>query len=131
MLARFVCAFVLLLNTAALADGQSQPPPPVQQEDSSCGPIVKILGLEPPRATYTPDPKYTKEARKRRIEGVVVLRVVVCPDGKARDITVAKPLGYGLDDEAVRAVLDWRFKPARNGKESIPVKVYIEVSFRL
>jgi protein TonB len=55
----------------------------------------------PPTPTSAPDPECSKEARKAKINGTVVLAVVVGADGLLHDISVVAPVGYGLDEEAV------------------------------
>lgn len=96
------------------------------------GGVFRIGGnVSAPLCLYCPKPEYSEEARKARYQGVVVLWTVVDENGRVRDVRVQKSLGLGLDEEAVRAVQNWRFKPAeRFGK---PVKVYmaIEVNFQL
>ena len=52
-----------------------------------------------------------EEARKARWQGEVLLELVVDETGKPRDIRVVKSLGLGLDEEAIKAVSSWRFKP--------------------
>lgn len=84
-----------------------------------------------PKAIYDPAPNYSREAREKHYEGVSVLRVIVGPDGKAHNIEVQRSLGYGLDEEAIKAVKKWRFEPARKDGEPVPVFVSIEVNFRL
>jgi TonB family protein len=75
-------------------------------------------------------PSYTEEARLAKLEGAVLLSVVVGADSQPRDIMVARPLGLGLDEEAVENVRAWQFKPgARNGKP-VAVLVKVEVFFR-
>lgn len=69
------------------------------------------------RATYAPDPEYTEEARKAKIQGSVVLKLVVEPDGTTHDITVVKAIGHGLDENAVKTIRTWKWEPAlENGK---------------
>jgi TonB family protein len=75
-------------------------------------------------------PAYTEEARLAKLEGGVLLSLVVGADGQPRDVQVTRPLGLGLDESAVESVRAWQFKPgARNG---IPVDVRVneEVFFR-
>lgn len=81
---------------------------------------------------YCPQPKYTEEARKAKLQGVVLLRVIITPDGRATNIQVVKGLGLGLDEEAIRAVKEWRFKPSL-GPDGRPIPAWntIEVNFRL
>ena len=77
------------------------------------------------------DPEYSDAARKARLQGTVVLLIEVGPDGRAHNIRVENGLGLGLDEEAVKAVEQWRFKPGL--KDGLPVRVgaRVEVHFRL
>jgi len=62
----------------------------------------------------------------------VLLRCLITPDGRATNISVAQGLGLGLDEKAIEAVRDWKFKPARGGDgNSVQTWIYIEVKFRL
>jgi periplasmic protein TonB len=88
-------------------------------------------GVSAPRTLYAPDPEYSEEARKAKYQGVVVLWVVVGPDGRVHDMRVARPLGLGLDEKALEAVKQWRFEPARKDGQAVAVQVNIEVNFRL
>ena len=89
-------------------------------------------GVGYPSCEYCPQPKYSEEARKAKYQGTVVLQAVITPDGRATEIQVVKGPGLGLEEKAVEAVKQWRFKPA-NGPTGKPVAVVvpIEVTFRL
>lgn len=89
-------------------------------------------GVGFPACLYCPDPQYSEEARAAKVSGVVALRIVVEPDGHAASIQIAKSLGHGLDELAVQAVKNWRFKAAvgPNGM-AVPTTVPVEVNFRL
>jgi TonB family protein len=76
-------------------------------------------------------PEYSEEARKARYEGTVVLDTVVQPDGTVKILRVIKAVGYGLDQKAIAAVLQWMFKPARMNGKPVPVGLNIEVNFNL
>ena len=84
-------------------------------------------GTEQPVCVYCPDPKYSDEARRAKLEGSVVLRFVVKPDGSTTNVSVVKSLGMGLDEKAIEAVQTWRFKPAI-GPDGTPVADFIGVS---
>jgi TonB family protein len=88
-------------------------------------------GVGIPACLYCPNPQFTDEAVKARYQGVVMLRIIVTPDGRATNISVVKGLGLGLDEKAVEAVKGWRFTPARgpNG-QTVSVWTTIEVNFR-
>ncbi len=65
-----------------------------------------------PACIYCPRPNLTDEAKKKKINGDVWLEAFVSADGKVGDVKVTKSLGYGLDEEAIKAVKGWRFRPA-------------------
>ena len=88
-------------------------------------------GVSAPRGVYTPDPEYSEEARKAKYQGTCVLWLIVGPDGKPRDIRVARNLGMGLDEKAIEAVKNWRFEPAMKDGKPVAVQINVEVSFRL
>jgi len=88
-------------------------------------------GVTAPRAIYDPDPEYSEEARRAKFQGSVVLGAIIGPDGRPRDLRVARSLGMGLDQKALEAVTKWRFSPAMKDGQPVAVQVNIEVSFRL
>lgn len=88
-------------------------------------------GVSAPRVVSAPDPEYSEEARKAKYQGVVVLWLVIGPDGKPRDIRIARPLGMGLDQKAVEAVRRWVFEPGTKDGHPVAVQLNVEVNFRL
>ena len=86
----------------------------------------------PPKATYTPDPYYSEEARRDWWQGTVVLAVVIDEQGLVRDVAMTRPLGKGLDEQAMAAVRQWKFKPGLLADGTpVAVQISIEVNFRL
>ena len=88
-------------------------------------------GVSAPSVQSKVDPEYTTEAHDAKVEGSVVLSVVIGPDGKAHDINVVKHLGSGLDEKAVEAIQKWTFNPGTKDGEPVKVKAQIEVNFRM
>jgi TonB family protein len=88
-------------------------------------------GVSAPKAIFAPDPEYSEEARKAKYQGTCVLWLVVGPDGRARDIRVARTLGLGLDEKAMEAVKTWKFEPAMKDGKPVAVQINVEVTFRL
>jgi TonB family protein len=84
-----------------------------------------------PIPIYSPEPAYSEEARKAKFSGIVMLWIVVDAQGMVRNVQIAKHLGMGLDEEAVKTVSTWKFKPALRHGVPVPVQVEVEVSFRL
>jgi TonB family protein len=74
---------------------------------------------------------YPPEALRRRIQGTVVLRCIVEPDGTVSEATVTRSIDptYGIDEEAVRAVKQWRFQPGRRGSEPSRVVAVVTITF--
>jgi TonB family protein len=74
------------------------------------------------------EPRYTEAARLAHLQGVVILRAIIDERGNVIDVHVQKALPFGLDEEAVKAVSQWKFTPAlRNGG---PVKVYFDLTVK-
>jgi len=85
-----------------------------------------------PVPTYRPDPPYTPQARHAKRQGTVTLMIVVDSQGNVTDAReTSKPLGGGLDEKAIETVKTWKFKPATRDGVPIPVRVIVEVTFRL
>jgi len=76
-------------------------------------------------------PQYTADAMRAKVEGTVTLEGVVQPDGVMGEVRVTKALDPGLDQEAIKAVKQWRFKPGLKGGEPVAVRVTLEMSFTL
>jgi len=96
------------------------------------GGVYSVGGnVSAPIAIYKPEPPYSEEARKAKWQGTVVLWIIVDAQGNVGDVRVAKPLGLGLDENAVTTVKTWKFKPALRGGTAVPVRVSVEVTFRL
>ena len=87
--------------------------------------------VTPPHAIFMPEPEYSEQARKKKINGTVLLSLTVTVDGTTRDIKVVKGVGYGLDEKAVAAVSRWKFSPALKDGQPIEKEITVEVAFRL
>jgi TonB family protein len=95
------------------------------------GPYTVEGSISAPIPTYQPVPAYSEEARKAKYQGVVSLWIVVDAQGNVSDCRVVRPLGLGLDEKAVETVRTWKFRPAMRNGVPVPVRVSVEVSFRL
>jgi TonB family protein len=84
-----------------------------------------------PSVIKAPNPEYSEEAQKKRIVGTVILWLIVGSDGLPHDIRVSQPLGYGLDEEAIKAVKKWKFNPATVSGQPVAVQINVNVAFRL
>jgi TonB family protein len=77
------------------------------------------------------EPEYSQDARAAKYQGTVLLYVEIGTDGLAHNIQVSRGLGFGLDEKAVQAVTQWKFKPATKDGQPVTVSANIEVNFRL
>jgi len=87
--------------------------------------------VRPPRALLTVDPTFSEEARQLKYQGTLLLNVVVGADGRPHRVRVARALGKGLDEMALKALPMWRFEPARQQDKPVAAEMTIEVSFKL
>jgi TonB family protein len=78
-------------------------------------------------------PSYTSDAMRARLQGTVIVRAIVLPDGSVGVARVVRSLDtlLGLDQEALKAVKLWRFKPGTLGGRPVSVAVDIELTFTL
>ncbi|HXS97389.1 MAG TPA: energy transducer TonB [Candidatus Limnocylindrales bacterium] len=96
------------------------------------GGVYKVGGgVSAPTLLFKKEPEYSEEARKAKYQGTVTLYVEVGVDGKATNIKVLHSLGLGLDEKAIEAVKQWKFKPGMKDGKPVPVAASIEVNFRL
>ena len=134
MISRFHLLGALMALLVCGAAAQTASPsgnssPPTQIEGSG---VYRVGGdVTPPKATYAPDPSYSEAARQATYQGTVVLWLVVSAEGIPERIKVQRALGMGLDEEAIRAVKQWRFEPATKDGKPVPVMINVEVNFTL
>jgi TonB family protein len=104
----------------------------IEKSDPTASPPAKVSpgAVSAPRAIHSPDPSYTKEAASRHFEGTSVLMVMLSTKGIAENIAILSPLGMGLDEQAVKAVQQWRFQPAIKNGQPVRVQINIEIHFR-
>ncbi|HUF48375.1 MAG TPA: energy transducer TonB [Vicinamibacterales bacterium] len=90
-------------------------------------------GVSNPELVRREMPRYTGEAMRAKIQGLVELEAVVLPDGTVGDVRVVRSLDArtGLDQEAIRAARAWFFKPARHKGEPVSMLVRLVLEFRL
>jgi len=88
-------------------------------------------GVSAPKLIYSVDPKFSNKARHAKYQGICVLSLIVDKDGKPQDIHVVQKLGMGLDEKAIEAVRQYRFKPAYYKGHPVAVQINVEVNFRI
>jgi len=105
---------------------KSVPPPPPEKEIFSTKEVTKQ-----PFCVNRVTPEYTEEALDNHIEGVVVLIATITKEGKAKDIRVLRGLGFGLDEECIKAVEKSLYQPAiRNGKR-VACRIKTKFKFKI
>jgi TonB family protein len=106
-------------------DNAYVPPPPP--------PGYKRVGgdVKAPVVLSRVEPVYPDEAKVQRIAGIVILQILISDTGDVADVTVLKPLPYGLDKAAVDAVKQWKFAPATQDGAPVPVVFNITINFKL
>lgn len=87
--------------------------------------------IAPSVAEYTTPPLYSDEARRRSLEGVVLVRAEIDASGRVQDAQVTRGLGAGLEQNALVALRQWRFHPGTRNGAAIPMNVDIEIAFTL
>ncbi|MBW4027336.1 MAG: energy transducer TonB [Acidobacteria bacterium] len=88
-------------------------------------------GVSAPQVTYSVDPEFSDEARRAKYQGICVVSLIVDAQGNPQHVRVVRPLGMGLDEKAVEAVKQYRFKPAMYKGHPVPVEIDVEVNFRI
>jgi TonB family protein len=86
---------------------------------------------KPPVATYTPAAQYSEQARAAKLNGIVIVSVLVTEEGIPIDPQVVRSAGMGLDEKAIESVLQYRFKPAMKDGAPVEARIAVEVNFRL
>jgi protein TonB len=89
-------------------------------------PIRFTVGMTRPEPVHRVQPRYTEAARKAGVQGTVIVEAIIDEQGNVRDARVLRGLPLGLDREAVDAILQWKFKPARLNDR--PVRVYFNLT---
>lgn len=94
---------------------------------------IKVLseGMMPPKVLNSIDPSSNEYAQKYGIAGMELLRTVVDASGIPREMAIARPIGFGLDEKAVDAVKNAHFKPAMLNGQPVPVVIDLVVTFRI
>jgi periplasmic protein TonB len=88
-------------------------------------------GVSSPSVVYSVDPEYSDEARRAKFTGIVMVSLIVDAQGLPEHVHVARSLGMGLDERAIEAVRQYKFKPATYQGKPVPVAVQIEVNFQI
>ena len=115
------------VRRAGFSDADVPAPPTVQSRPAA----QAAARIVPAEILSKPVPSYTEEARSKHIEGEVLLEVVFEASGKLRVLRVVRGLGHGLDDAAVHAAEQIRFKPALKDGQPSDSTAVVHIIFQL
>jgi protein TonB len=88
-------------------------------------------GVSSPEVIFKVEPEFSEEARKAKFMGVVTVNLIVDTKGLPQNVHISRGVGMGLDEKALEAVRQYRFKPAMENGKPVPVQVNVEVNFQI
>lgn len=88
-------------------------------------------GVTLPACVFCPSPEYTDLARAAKYRGVVALSLIVTNDGAVNSVVVLHGAPFSLTKQAVAVVQKWKFKPGKKNKQSVSVRVPVDIEFQL
>lgn len=88
-------------------------------------------GVSEPVVIYQVEPEFSDEARKAKVAGNVLVSLIVGANGLPQNVRVIRGIGMGLDERAVEAVRQYRFKPAMMNGKAVPVMMNVDVNFQI
>jgi TonB family protein len=101
------------------------PPEPAQG-------TVRIGGnVSPPVVLKAGEPEFSEQARRKKVSGDVMVHLIVDEQGMPQDVKVVRGLGMGLDEKAIEAVKQYRFKPAMREGAPVRVEMNVDVNFQI
>jgi protein TonB len=95
------------------------------------GPMHIGGSVRPPSVLYSVEPEFSEEARKAKFSGNVQVYLWVDESGNPSHVRVVRGVGMGLDEKAVEAVRQYKFKPAMQNGKPVKVDLYIDVNFQI
>ncbi len=88
-------------------------------------------GVSAPQVISAPDPEFSDEARRAKYQGVCVVSLIVDTHGNSQRVRVIRKLGMGLDEKAIEAAQQYKWRPAMYQGKAVPVEVNLEINFRI
>jgi len=114
-----------VVQSGGFADASVADNTPKKKAAASDSPTTMVDILDKPR------PQYTADGRNLKIEGDVVIDMIFQADGTVQVNRVISGLGHGLDEAAVRAAQQIKFKPAKRDGQPIDFPARVRIEFRL
>lgn len=88
-------------------------------------------GVAAPEVIHSVEPEFTEDARRTNFQGSVSIKLIVDTQGNPQNVQLVRHLGMGLDEKAVEAVRQYKFKPAMYQGHPVSVQIVIDVDFHL
>ena len=110
------------------ANGMAFDYPPAPQKEEAAKPPPPLIH---PQVLLTVDGTYSQAARERRIDGAVVVQILVGSDGRIHRSRIVRGLEKGLDENALRVLPIWRFKPGEQDDRPVASSARIEMNFHI
>jgi TonB family protein len=113
-------------------DAKQQAPSPRDSSAAKNDQLFRIgPGVTKPVALHQESPQFSDAARVLKYSGMVVVYLWVMADGTPSHLSIVKPAGLGLDEQALLAVSHYKFKPATKDGKPITVDLYVDVNFQI
>jgi periplasmic protein TonB len=88
-------------------------------------------GVSAPQLVHSVEPEFTETARQQNFQGAVSIKLIVDSQGNPQDVRLASHLGMGLDEKAIEAVRQYKFRPAMYQGHPVSVQIVVDVDFHL
>jgi len=88
-------------------------------------------GVKGPVIIYQPEPEFSEEARKAKFQGIVLVGLIVDQTGKPQSVHLIRGVGMGLDENAIAAVKQYKFKPGTENGKPVATFLNVEVNFEI
>jgi protein TonB len=127
-----VVVIASVVSTVLVGGGLAQTSAPTETRNGASGGPYRVGGdVTAPKVLKHVEAEFSDEARRKKVQGTMLLSVVVGADGNPHDIRVVSGLGHGLDENAIKALKQWRFEPASKDGQPVPTIIRVEVTFHL
>jgi protein TonB len=104
----------------------------LHSEGGGAGPIIQPEPIVPAQRLSIQEPAYPLASIRGAEEGVVIVNVLIGPDGRIQQVSILKSSGYSrLDDAAVKSVRSWRFKPGTQTGAPVASWISLPIRFQL
>ena len=102
-------------------------------KNGNMGGGIRSVGgsVSAPVVLFAPEPMFSEEARKQKVGGNVLVYLQVDTNGRPMHARVLRGIGLGLDEKALEAVRQYRFKPAMENGKPVAVEMDVEVTFSI